>query len=85
MGLPEFAEAHGFEDALLADGLDTALIGFGTVFHHAVAIYDFNLCVEVMVKRDGMTEDDAIEFLEFNTTGAFVGPHTPVFLRSVNK
>ena len=74
-------DTSGFEGALLADGFEEALIGFGTVFMNAVAIYDYDRCVKVLVKRDGMTEDDAIEFLEFNTTSAFVGPNTPVFLR----
>ena len=70
-----------FPDALLADGFEEALIGFGTQFSHDVAIYDYGACVDILVTRDGMTPDEAQEYLEFNTCGAYVGDHTPVFLR----
>jgi hypothetical protein len=29
---------------------------------------------------DEMTLDEAIEYFEFNVEGAYVGPHTPIFL-----
>lgn len=72
---------EAFPDALLADGFEAALIGFGTCFTADVAIYDYGACVDILVTRDGMTPDEAQEFLEFNTCGAYVGDHTPVFLR----
>ncbi len=30
--------------------------------------------------RDKMTEEEAVEYLEFNTVGAWVGEQTPVFV-----
>lgn len=78
-GEPEVVEA--FSDALLAEGFIRALIGFGTQFNRAVAIYDWNKCVEILVERDQMSYEDAVEFMDFNVTGAYVGEHTPVFLR----
>ena len=30
--------------------------------------------------RDGMNYEDALEFFEFNTLGAYVGKQTPVFV-----
>jgi hypothetical protein len=30
--------------------------------------------------RDGMTADEAIEYMDFNVTGAYVGEHTPEFI-----
>lgn len=76
---PEVEEQ--FEGALLADGFEDALLGLGTRFTHPVAVYDYERCVRVLVERDGMTEEEAVEFLEFNTTGAYVGESTPVFVR----
>lgn len=69
-------------DALLADGLEEALVGY-TLNHHAPprAVYDAAKCVEILVSRDGMTPEDAEEFLEFNTYGAYVGEHGPVYVR----
>ena len=31
------------------------------------AIYDYDKMVESLMKKDGMTEEEAIEFIEFNT------------------
>ena len=32
---------------------------------------------------DDMTEEDAIEHMNFNVTGSYVGEHTPVFIHSL--
>lgn len=69
-------------EALLADGLEDALVGVTENHHHPhVAVYDADRCVEVLVARDGMTPEDAEEFLQFNTYGAFVGKDGPLFVR----
>lgn len=68
-------------EALLADGLEDALIGYTVNHHHAhVAVYDYGKCVEVLVSRDGMTHEEADEFLSFNTLGAFVGENGPIYV-----
>ena len=71
-------KAQGLSDALTADGFEDALIGFGTRFTYDVAVYDYNKCIEIL-ERD-MSYEDATEYFEFNTRGAYVGDHTPVFL-----
>lgn len=68
-------------EALLLDGFGKALLGLGTQYDHEVAIYDYERCVAVLLKQ-GMDREDAIEYLEFNTAGAWVGPHTPILLRT---
>jgi hypothetical protein len=70
-------------EALLADGLEDAFIGY-TVNHHIphVAVYDIDKCIEVLVTRDGMTHEDADEYLSFNTLGAYVGENGPIFIRT---
>jgi hypothetical protein len=37
------------------------------------------------MERDGMTEEEAIEFFEFNVVGAYVGGGTPVYVRVGSK
>jgi hypothetical protein len=69
-------------EALTADGFEDALIGFGTQHNTELAVYDFEKCVQVLIDRDGMSDEEAREFLEFNTCGAWVGKNTPVFVRS---
>jgi hypothetical protein len=70
------------DGVLFADGFEGAFIGIGVQFTREVAIYDYDDCVKILMERDGMDEDSAMEFLEFNVTGAYAGPHTPVFLMS---
>lgn len=71
-------------DALLADGLEPAIIGY-TLNHHSehVVVYDYDKCVATLVERDGMTPEEADEYLGFNTLGAYVGPQGPVFIKVV--
>jgi hypothetical protein len=45
----------------------------------ALVLYDAEKCIDILVKRDGMTEEEASEFFFFNTIGAWVGPGTPLF------
>ena len=48
--------------------------------HKIVSIYDDWLCVQSLMNRDSMGEEDAIEYFEYNTRGAYVGENTPAFL-----
>ena len=66
---------------MMADGFEDAFIGIGTQFNRHFAIYDREACIKVLMDRDGMSEDDAEEFFEFNVLGAWVGHGTPVFVR----
>jgi len=78
--LLELAELN--PDALLADGLEDAFIGYTTNHHHAVvAVYDYGRCVEVLSSRDDMSSEEADEFLSFNTLGAYVGENGPLYVR----
>ena len=65
---------------LSADGLEYALIGVGRRCGQPnVLVYNYDLCVGEFVKR-GMTPDEAIEWMEFNVVGAWVGDETPMFV-----
>ena len=66
-------------DALLADGFEEALIGH-TQGANVVAVYDYDTCVAILIHRDGMTIEDAVEFMEFNVVGSYVGDKTPVLI-----
>ena len=67
---------------LFLDGYDPKCI-IGVRFKKdsvVVAAYSDNDCVQSLIEDDGMTEEDAIEFFEYNTRGSYVGEHTPVFI-----
>lgn len=69
------------DQILLADGFEEAFIGIGQQFNRHFAIYDRDKCIRVLMERDGMDEDEAEEFFEFNVAGAWVGHGTPIFVR----
>jgi len=68
---------------LKADGFDEAVIGTGLKWAESgsvdVLVYDANKCVEILMVRDDMEYDDAVEYLEFNTIGSYMGETTPIF------
>jgi hypothetical protein len=43
-------------------------------------VYDAEKIRETLMKRDGMSFEDAREFIEFNIEGAYMGPHTCVLV-----
>jgi hypothetical protein len=45
-----------------------------------IAVYDRERIIKVLVDRDGMTREDAEEYISFNIEGAYVGKLTPIIL-----
>jgi len=74
---------------LFCDGLDEALIGvrFGFDENKNIAVYDYDRCIDsILAESDGeMEECDAIEHMEYNVTGAYVGEYTPCFLTNIDE
>ena len=70
-----------FDDSIItADGFELAFLGCGYSYSGSYAIYHMHTCIEILIQRDGMSYDEAEEYMEFNVTGAFVGDRMPVFL-----
>lgn len=67
-------------EALLADGFEGALIGIVERFGmDPIALYDKEACLDILIKRDRMTPEDAAEYFDFNVIGAWMGNGTPAF------
>ena len=64
-------------DAMLADGLDDALGGYDS---RGRAIYLIEEILGILITRDGMTEEEAQEFFDFNIECAHVGQFTPIYM-----
>ena len=66
---------------LLADGLEEGFVGsvHDWVNGGELAVYDIKLCVKCL-RKQGMSESEAYEFMDFNVIGAWAGPGTPLFL-----
>jgi hypothetical protein len=68
-------------EALICDGFDDAIIGIAERINLGpVVAYSVSKILDIMVERDGMTYEDAIEFYEYNILGSWVGENTPIFI-----
>ena len=67
-------------NTLYADGFEDALIGLGWQHTKLIAIYDYDKCVEILILREDMTIEEAIEWMEYNVVGSYVGEYTPIFM-----
>ena len=73
-----YPEIHS--DLLLADGFEDAFIGVVESYGSAPkACYNYETCIDILMKD--MDEGEAIEFMEFNVTSAYVGEFTPAFIK----
>lgn len=71
------------ESLLLADGFDDAFIGVSDRMNEPLlAVYSYDKMVEVLKSRDGMTDEEACEYIDFNVVGAWVGDRTPIWVTS---
>jgi|TARA_R110002020_G_scaffold258651_2_gene472441 hypothetical protein len=80
----ELATSFG-DDLLFADSFDSAIIGVSIGCDSERVIYDTEKMAEILVTFDDMTEQEAWEFLEFNTFNAYVGEHTPIYLSTIQE
>ena len=67
------------------DGYDEAIIGPAMVWTEDgnlrdVLVYDGEEIRKILMQRDGMSFEDAREFIEFNIEGAYMGPHTAIIV-----
>lgn len=64
------------------EGFDSAIIGTANIWigneRVDVLVYDCEKMVEQLMNRDGMSSDDAIEYINFNIENAYIGKDTPV-------
>ena len=72
-------EAFPDDTILIPDGLEDAFMGVAIQFNKHIAIMDYDKCLTILMK-DGMSYNEAEEYMEFNVTGAYVGENTPAFL-----
>ena len=64
------------QEIVLADGFDKAIIGVSN--NEMRVIYSKSLCIDILMSQ-GMDEDEALEYFEYNVSGAYVGERTPIW------
>lgn len=86
MNAEELLLEHGYEGIKYLTGFsyDTALIGVTT---DGQAVYDYDLMVEWLIREQGFTEEEAVEWLDYNTLRAipYMGEGAPIIMNSLKE
>ena len=82
MGIREELSEHFGDDLLFADGFDSAIIGVCGGFDSGRVAYSIPKMIEIAAKDLSVDYDEAMEWLEYNTFGAYVGEHTPIYVET---
>lgn len=71
------------------DGFDNAIIGTASVWNGNervdVLVYDIYRMVEQLTIRDGMSQVEALEYIDFNIENVYIGKDTPVIVWDWNE
>ena len=73
------------EELLFADGFDDAIIGVSNGCDSTRVVYCYASMVESCMNESGTSYDDAIEWIEHNTVGSYVGVHTPIYVIGIDE
>jgi len=69
---------------LKIDGHDDAIVGKACIWANQsradVLIYSGEKIMDELVERDGMSAEEALEYIDFNIEGAYMGPDTPIIM-----
>lgn len=69
---------------IVLDGYDDAILGPAYIWCNSeqieVLVYDAEKIRKILMDRDGMTAEEAREFIEFNIECAYVGDDTPILV-----
>lgn len=68
--LDNIVEYYQEEEILKADGFDEGSMRL---------IYSVGKCVEILMIRDEMSLEDALDYFRYNVSGSYVGEKTPIW------
>lgn len=82
----DMVDEYGHEETLVFDNpdFDKAIIG---VTHDGRAVYDYDEMVYCLMEDDKISEEEAIDFIEYNTIRSlpYAGEYAPVVMFLFNK
>jgi hypothetical protein len=73
--IDKIIELYDDEEFLKADGFDKAIIGLDEATMRL--IYSVKKCIAILTYN--MSEEDALEYLNYNVISAYVGEKTPIW------
>ena len=69
-------------EAIVYDGADEAIMGL--VYHDdkpPIIAYSYSKWIKMLMDRDGMSEDEAVEYFDYNVDGLILGDNQPIIIR----
>jgi hypothetical protein len=71
-------------ESVILNGLDHGIVGMDVDGH---VVYSYEKCVEILMERDGMTLEEAEEWLDYNTVRAipYMGDMRPVMMYEMER
>ena len=72
------------EELIFADGFDDAIIGVATGFDSQRVVYCYVTMIETMMKEDDISYEDALDWIEYNTLGSYIGKNTPIYVMGID-
>jgi hypothetical protein len=73
------------EPLLFADGFEDCLIGLAEGFGgNECLAYDKSKMI-AKLESEGMTNEEALEYFDFNIGGAYVGSRTPIYSTTIDQ
>ena len=76
--LEEYGDLVGDIELVTADGFDDAILGIDSKSYRV--IYDADIMVEILMEDEEMSEEEALEYLDYNVFNAWIGDQTPIYL-----
>lgn len=73
--IDKIIEIYDDEEFLKADGFDKAIIGLDEATMRL--IYSVKKCIAILTCN--MSEEDALEYINYNVISAYVGEKTPIW------
>lgn len=71
-------------EIMLMDGFDDAIIGLTQRMNEPnIAVYSWEKIIEILINRDGLDIEEAIEHTEYNILGAWMGDRTPIVVMPI--
>jgi hypothetical protein len=69
---------------LFADGFDDAIMGVDLNSDVPRVVYSVEKMTFILMRRDNMSEEEALEFLDFNVFQSYLGEGTPIYINQMS-
>ena len=73
------------EPVVMLDGFNNAFIGVTVSENNIRAVYDYDMMVNCLMEKDGMTDDEAVDYISYNTIRAipYMEQNSPIVFRRI--